>query len=216
MTDLAKLKAHLNEVELLGLSDLCTDDVRALISRLEEAERENERLAEANNQEAIANGIREEDLKAERATLTAQRDEAVGALGRLEPTKPKNDPKDGPCCHEKGEDGFWRCTGCTCQNYGDAQSAALWADAMNRWIEWNNITQKLGAKPMTNASEITVRDAALLFRNPTHFDELLTAFEASEETDTAGKLDDALKALARHAQDVVARLKEPDAEPIND
>lgn len=63
--------------------------------------------------------------------------ELLGTLEALKPRKPADDPKDGPCCHEQNEDGLWICTGCTCQNIGDAQSAASWADDMNRWLAWS-------------------------------------------------------------------------------
>lgn len=40
--------------------------------------------------------------------------------------------------------------------------------------------------------------AAILLRNPANFDELVDGFERSNSTDLRGKLDDALKALARN------------------
>jgi hypothetical protein len=193
IAEVERLRANFKTVDE-ALSNVCDerDEAYDLNGKLQ---KDIDEITSANSDLAGWSKAKDEQL----SQLKAERDRMAEALAILEPKKPADDPKDGPCCHEQAEDGFWICTGCTCQNYGDAQSATLWADAMNRWIEWNNLTQKPGEKPMTNASDITARDAALLFRNPTHFSELLEAFEASAETDTAGKLDDALKSVARSA-----------------
>ena len=75
-----------------------------------------------------------------------QRDAVIKALM---PTKPKDNPHDGPCCYELEDcDGvmLWIGHGCSCGNYDDAQSASSWAHEMNRYILAVESLKKLGVE----------------------------------------------------------------------
>lgn len=67
----------------------------------------------------------------------------------LLPMKPNPDPHDGPCCHVlteiKGKKRWVRSIeGCYCQNYDDAQAAAVWAEEMNAWLAAQEIMEREG------------------------------------------------------------------------